>query len=83
MNTARYTVLWILMLALTLGSFIAARSGVDGAVLVALLLLTAFIKGHIIVDYFMQLKWAGLMWRVITLTWLSLVLVLIALLYFL
>jgi hypothetical protein len=71
------------MLLLTLGSFLAAKSGLDSVALVALLLLTAFIKGQIIVDYFMQLKWAGMMWRIIALAWLLIVLLLIALLYFL
>ncbi len=83
MSTTRYTVLWAFMLLLTLGSFLAAKSGLDSVALVALLLLTAFIKGQIIVDYFMQLKWAGMMWRIIALAWLLIVLLLIALLYFL
>lgn len=82
-STTRYTVLWAFMLLLTLGSFLAAKSGLDSVALVALLLLTAFIKGQIIVDYFMQLKWAGMMWRIIALAWLLIVLLLIALLYFL
>ena len=83
MSTTRYTVLWAFMLLLTLGSFLAAKSGLDSVALVALLLLTAFIKGQIIVDYFMQLRWAGMMWRIIALAWLLIVLLLIALLYFL
>ena len=74
-------ILWLAMMLLTLLSYSVASIGFEGSVFVAYLLLGAFIKGQIIIDWFMKLKSSGLLWRLLASIWLLLVLSTIALLY--
>ena len=83
MKAHQISLLWLLMVALTLVAFTLASMGYEGAYLVGFVLVTAFIKGQIIIDYFMQLKYSALLWRLIVTFWLMIVLSVIGLLYFL
>ncbi len=57
------TLLWLLLLALTFATYAAAELGVEGNGLILGVLLLALIKGKLIVDYFMGLRWVRGFWR--------------------
>ena len=82
MQDFQVSLLWISMIVLTLLSFAMAVVGYQGTFFVGFVLVTGFIKGQIIIDHFMQLKSARLLWRLIVSIWLITVLAVIGLLYF-
>ena len=69
------------MMLLTLLSYSFAKAGFEGQLFVGFVLLGAFIKGQIIIDWFMKLKNSALLWRLLVSMWLLLVMSIIALLY--
>lgn len=71
-----------MLVVLTLVSYGLSQAGYEGQAFVAVLVLTSFFKGQMIIDHFMMLKTAPLIWRLIVSFWLLIVLVLIATLYF-
>ena len=81
MKAYQYSLQWFAMITLTLLSYSVASAGFEGTFFVAYVLAGAFIKGQIIIDYFMKLKWAGLLWRLMISLWLVIVLSVIAVLY--
>ena len=82
MDTIHATKIWLILVVLTLLSYGLSHAGYKGEMFVSLLMLTALIKGQMIIDHFMMLKIAPLIWRLIVSLWLLIILTVIALLYF-
>jgi len=68
--------IYITLVLLTLFAFLSGWFGFVGSIVVAMLLVTTFIKGQLIVDYFMGLK------DVIPIAWLIFVLFFIGIAYY-
>ena len=65
-HTARLrpcTVIWLLLLTLTVVTYVAAEWGLQGEGLVAGVLLIALFKGQLVADWFMGLRRVGSFWR--------------------
>jgi len=68
-NTNIHTI-WLLMVSLTIFSYAMGKLGFSGSASVLILLLTAVIKGTLIIRDFMELRGVSLLWRVIMYGWL-------------
>lgn len=73
---------WIVLLGLTLFSYQLSIAGYVGKIFVLSVLATSLVKGQIIIERFMMLKAAPLMWRLIISLWLIIVLAVIASMYY-
>ncbi len=62
--------IWLTMVALTILSYALGKFGFSGIVSVLILLLTAVVKGTLIIRDFMELRNVSLLWRVIMYGWL-------------
>jgi cytochrome c oxidase subunit IV len=76
-------IVWATLILLSLFAFLLGYLEFIGTILVGFLLLSTFIKGVLVIDYFMGLKEIQLRYRLIPMVWLSIVLSLIALAYYL
>ena len=56
------TIVWLVLLALSIGVAALGAVGLQGAAFTAVLLATAFAKGQLIADHFMRLRRVP-MWR--------------------
>lgn len=74
--------IWIVMMLLTLSTYVVGKLGYSGVIAVLFLLLTALIKGTFIIRDFMELKDVSLLWRIIMYGWLWTVCLVIAITYF-
>lgn len=74
--------IYIILVFLTLFAFLAGLLGLVSSSIVAILLVTTFIKGQLIVDYFMGLKDVQFKYRVIPIAWLIFVLFFIGIAYY-
>ncbi len=74
---------WAILVILTIFAYLLGYLKYINTSLVAVLLLTTFIKGQLVIDYFMDLKNVTLKYRLIPYIWLSIVLSLIAVAYYL
>ncbi len=74
--------IWVILVVLTIFAYLLGYLEYVNSLFVAILLLTTFIKGWLVVDYFMGLKDVKLKYRVIPSVWLGLVLSLIAVAYY-
>jgi len=79
----RYNVhtVWLLMVILTLSTYVVGESGQEGIYIVTFLLLTAMVKGGLIIWDFMELKDVSTIWKIIMYGWLSIVCIAIAVTY--
>jgi len=75
--------IWIVLVLLTLFAFLLGWLKLVNVTLVGVLLLTTFIKGQLVIDYFMGLKDVALSYRLIPTLWLLLMVSLIAVAYYL
>ena len=75
--------IYISLLFLTLFAFIFGWFKLVSYTVVAILLLTTFIKGQLIIEYFMGLKDVQLKYKIIPILWLGLVLIFIGIAYYL
>ncbi|MFT7824708.1 MAG: cytochrome C oxidase subunit IV family protein [Sulfurimonas sp.] len=75
-------IIWFILAILTVFAFILGYTKYVNALLVGFLLTTTFIKGQLVIDYFMDLKNVQLKYRIIPSIWLSVVIVLIAVAYY-
>ncbi len=57
------TLIWLLLLALTVATYVAAELGLQGQGLVMGVLTIALIKGQLVADWFMGLRRVGSFWR--------------------
>jgi len=83
MNLRPCTWVWLILMLLTLGVLAIGKAGLGGPAIVALILLSTLVKTQMVADYFMGLKRAARLWRVIVTVYLLLVLSLIGLAYWL
>ena len=81
MNKA--TIIYISLLLLTTLTFLLGKSETFTFIFIAIILITTFIKGQLIIDYFMELKNVDLKYRLFLSIWLILVISLIGFSYFL
>ena len=84
-STLKYTleIVWFTLVLLTIFAFLLGYLNTINTSLVALLLVSTFIKGQLVIDYFMGLKNVRLRYRVIPGFWLLTVLSLIVTAYYL
>lgn len=54
---------WLLLVALSLVTYLAAELGLQGEALVLGVLVLAIIKGQLVADWFMGLRHVGSFWR--------------------
>ncbi len=74
--------IWITLLLLTIFAFVLGYLKLINFTLVAVLLVSTFIKGHLVIEYFMGLKDVTWKYRIIPSLWLFIVLSLIAIAYY-
>ena len=74
--------IWVVLVVLTVFAYLLGYLKYINSMFVAVLLLTTFIKGQLVIDYFMGLKDVKLKYRLIPNIWLVLVLSLIAVAYY-
>lgn len=77
------TLIWSLLITLTFFAFILGYFKVINNFFVFLLLITTFLKIQLIIDYFMNLREIQLKYRILPTLWIVVVLVLIAIAYYL
>ena len=75
--------IWATLALLTLFAYLLGYLKIISTFFVAILLGTTFIKGQLVIDYFMGLKNVSLKYRVIPTIWLSLVIIFIGIAYYL
>lgn len=76
------TKVWITLVCLTLFAFLVAWFELLSVGVTAILLISTFVKGQLVIDYFLNLKEVGLLFRLIPTFWLILVISLIAYTYY-
>ena len=74
---------WITLILFSLFAFLLGYLELIGSVMVGILLVSTFIKGQLVIDYFMGLKDVRLKYRIIPTIWLIVLLSLIAVAYYL
>lgn len=57
------TVIWLLLVALTLATFSIGEAGMTGKYVMLTLLAICMIKGQMVANYFMGLRQIRLLWR--------------------
>jgi len=72
---------WLVMMLLTITTYVMGKSGYQGAGIMLVLMLTSVIKGSLIIRDFMELKGVSLLWRAIMYGWLWTVCTAIAIAY--
>ncbi len=75
------TVIWGILITLTLITYMVGEIGLAGKGVMLLLLLIAFTKGQMVANYFMGLRAAGWLWRAIIIAYFLIVGGLIAIAY--
>ena len=76
-------IVWITLVLLTLFAFLLGYLNYISPLVVSVLLLSTFIKGQLVIDYFMGLKDVKLRYRLIPTVWLFTVISLISVAYYL
>jgi len=74
--------IYITLIFLTLLAFVFGWFKLVSSTIVAILLVTTFIKGQLIIDYFMGLKEIQLKYRIIPTIWLGFVIFFIGIAYY-
>jgi len=74
---------WAILAILTLFAYLLGYLKIISTFFVAVLLGTTFIKGQLVIDYFMGLKDVRLRYRIIPTLWLSIIITLIGVAYYL
>jgi len=74
--------IYLTLVLLTLFAFLSGWLKLISSGVIAVLLVTTFIKGQLIIDYFMGLKEVQFKYRVIPTVWLSVVLIFIGVAYY-
>lgn len=76
-------IIWTILVILTLFAFLVGYLKLVSSLLVGVLLLTTFIKGGLVIEYFMGLKDVTLKYRLIPTLWLASIILLIGVAYYL
>ena len=74
---------WIVLVILTVFAYLLGYLKLIDTALVGALLFTTFVKGALVSDYFMGLKNVSTKYRLIPIIWLTVVIVLIGVAYYL
>ncbi len=74
---------WAILAILTVFAYLLGYLKIISTFFVAVLLFTTFIKGQLVIDYFMGLKDVRLRYRIIPTLWLSIIITLIGVAYYL
>lgn len=74
---------WAVLIILTIFAYLLGELKLVNTLLVGILLISTFIKGHLVIDYFMGLKNVQLRYSIIPTLWLSIVIFSIFLPYYL
>lgn len=74
--------IWIVLVLLTIFAYLLGYMKYINTSLVAVLLVTTFIKGELVIDYFMGLKDVSFKYRAIPIVWLVIVISLISTAYY-
>jgi cytochrome c oxidase subunit IV len=74
---------WAILAILTVFAYLLGYLKIISTFFVAVLLGTTFIKGQLVIDYFMGLKDVRLRYRIIPTLWLSIIITLIGVAYYL
>jgi len=76
-------IVWIVLVILTVFAYLLGYLKLIDTALVGALLFTTFVKGALVSDYFMGLKSVSMKYRLIPIIWLTVVIVLIGVAYYL
>ena len=79
----RLEIAWFTLAVLTVFAFALGVLNTINTSIVTLLLISTFIKGQVVIDYFMGLKNVRLRYRLIPTVWLFIVISLISIAYYL
>lgn len=83
MTASPLTRIWLAVTGLTLANFAVASVGWSGRWAMLTVLALAFVKGRLVIDYFMDLRYCRPLWRGIVMGWLGAVTAIIAFAYWL
>jgi len=72
---------WFLLMVFTLVSVMLGKITLEKHLMIAAVLFTVFLKGHQIIDIFMELKFAPNKWRIILLSYVVILPAVIATIY--
>ena len=75
--------IWLILVVLSIFAYVLGYLEYISTSFVAILLVTTFIKGELISDYFMGLKNVRLIYRLVPIIWLGITVLLIAVAYYL
>lgn len=81
MKDIKVTIVWVLLISLTLLMFLLAQRGLEPQTLAITMLVVAWFKGQLIIDDFMGLRRVAIIWRLIISLWLVSVLSIILSVY--
>ena len=76
-------IVWIVLIALTIFAYLLGKLHLASGFMVGVLLFTTFIKGQLVIDYFMGMKNVSLKYRLIPIIWLFVIISSIAASYYL
>jgi uncharacterized membrane protein len=75
--------IWIILIILTIFAYLLGYLKLINSTLVAILFVSTFIKGQLVIDYFMGLREVQTKYRFIPTIWLGVVISLLAVAYYL
>ena len=76
-------IVWVILVLLSAFAYLLGYLKIISTFFVAILLLSTFIKGKLVIDYFMKLKNISFKYRFIPIIWLGIVISLIMIAYYL
>jgi len=82
MINKKIEIVWIVLICFTIFAYLLGKLALINTLLVGVLLFTTFIKGQLVIDYFMGLKNVSYKYRFIPTLWLILILSLVAIAYY-
>jgi cytochrome c oxidase subunit IV len=80
-SSTRATLVWLLLIVLTLATYAVGKAELEGFNIAGLLLLSVFIKGHFVIADFMSLRNVKRHWRFLVHGWLIFIAGMIGLAY--
>lgn len=83
LNLRPCTWVWLTLIVLTFAVLAVGQMGLGGITIAALLLVSTLVKTQIVADYFMGLKHARPLWRIIMMTYIWVIISMIGLAYWL
>ena len=78
----KITKIWIALLLFSLSAFILGWFEIVSSFFISVLLISTFLKGYFVIDYFMGLSEVTLRYRLIPTVWLSVVIISVAITYY-